>query len=194
MPQAMLSGAGRETIALRGSRGHEIVGSMAYEIRRLQPGDWGVLRDVRLTALAEAPHAFFGRLDEEAGYDEQRWRNWIAGSAIFVAWDGRGPAGIAGGYARPDGGWHLVSMWVSPHARGTGLSGRLVDAVTRQARAQEAPALTLWVTDGNDRARAFYQRMGFRGTGRRQPVRPEEPQRWEDEMILVLADHEAAAG
>ena len=160
---------------------------MEYEIRRLAPDDWAAFRDVRLAALADAPYAFAGTLDTEAGYDERRWREWIGRSAFFLGWDGDRPDGMVGGYGQQDGGWHVISMWVAPQARGAGLAGRLIGAVARHARGQNAPTLTLWVTDGNDRARAFYQRAGFRGTGRRQQVRPEDPGLWEEEMLLVLA-------
>ena len=168
---------------------------MEYEIRRLQPDEWAVLRDVRVTALADEPSAFASTLDEESGFGEQRWRDWIARSVFFLAWaDGR-PAGIVGGFPQADGGWHVISMWVSPQARGTGLAGRLIDAVAGHARAQGAPSLTLWVTDGNDRARGFYQRAGFRGTGSRQPVRPHSPDLWEEEMILFLpSEHAGGVG
>ena len=47
-------------------------------------------------------------------------------------------------------------MWVWPEARGTGAAEALVDAVV----AGEGP-IELWVTQGNDRAIAFYRRMGF---------------------------------
>jgi hypothetical protein len=35
----------------------------------------------------------------------------------------------------------------------------------------DAEQLTLWVTDGNDRAHAFYLKTGFRPTGIRQVFR-----------------------
>jgi ribosomal protein S18 acetylase RimI-like enzyme len=167
---------------------------MAGEIRRLAPDEWAIFRDVRLAALAEAPYAFAGTLDTETGYDERRWLDWISRSVFFLAWDGDRPVGMVGGYGQGDGGWHVISMWVAPQARGAGLADRLIGAVVRHARAQNAPTLTLWVTDGNDRARAFYQRAGFRSTGRRQQVRPEEPGLWEEEMLLVLADPGRMAG
>jgi ribosomal protein S18 acetylase RimI-like enzyme len=59
-------------------------------------------------------------------------------------------------------------MWVSPAARGGGLADLLVGAVTEHARQAGADRVTLWVAVGNDRARGFYQRMGFTPTGRRQ--------------------------
>jgi ribosomal protein S18 acetylase RimI-like enzyme len=165
---------------------------MDYEIRRLRPGEWAALRDVRLTALADEPSAFASTLAAEAGYDEQRWRELIDSVVFFLAWAAGKPAGIVGGFSQDDGGWHVISMWVSPHARGTGLAGRLIDAVAGHARAQGASSLSLWVTDGNDRARGFYQRAGFRGTGSRQPVRPQAPDFQEEKMILFLTAADAA--
>jgi ribosomal protein S18 acetylase RimI-like enzyme len=85
------------------------------------------------------------------------------------------------------GSWHLVSMWVSPGARGLGIADDLVAAVGGCARADGAKRLTLWVTDVNARAQAFYQRLGFRSTGRRQLVRPDEPDHWEQEQVLELS-------
>ena len=160
---------------------------MEFEIRRVAPDEWAAFRDVRLAALAEAPGAFAATLDMEAGYDERRWRERVGRSAFFLAWDGDRPVGMVGGYRQDDGGWHVISMWVAPQARGAGLAERLIDAVAGHARGQNASTLTLWVTDGNDRARAFYRRVGFRSTGRRQQVRPQTPGLWEEEMLLALA-------
>ena len=171
----------------------EIVAVMTVQIRRVRAEDWAALRDVRLAALADQPDAFASTLADESGYDERRWQDWIARTAFFLAWDGGRPGGVIGAFGQEDGGWHVISMWVSPHLRGSGLAGRLVDAVAGHAREQRAPSLTLWVTDGNDRARVFYQRAGFHSTGTRQPVphRTEPgpgpgPEQWEEEMILEL--------
>ena len=158
---------------------------MGYEIRGVQPDDWAVLRDIRLAALADAPYAFMSTLDRESGYDEPRWRDWIAGIACFLAWDNDQPVGLAGGLRLDNGEWHVVSMWVSAPARGSGVAGELIEAVAEYVRAAGATEVSLWVTDGNDRARAFYQRAGFQPTGKRQPVRPGEPQ-LEEEMIRPL--------
>ena len=158
-------------------------------VRRLGPEDWKLLRDIRLTALAEAPYAFSSTLAREQGFSEAKWRSRLAETAYFAAWQDGEPAGLAAGLddaadpARP----HLVSMWVSPPARGRGVADAVVAAVAGWARDQGAVALLLWVTDANPRARAFYQRMGFRSTGLRQLVRPEERDHWEEQMTLDLS-------
>lgn len=197
-------GAGPGTILRMASSETET----AFEIRQAGPDDWAALRQVRLAALAEAPYAFSSTLDRETERPEQFWRDRIAAWPQFIAWTGGEPAGLAGGFAEPvaddgndgatgpgsadgapaggRGGWHLVSMWVRPQARGLGIADELVAAVIACARADGAQRLTLWVTDVNARAMAFYQRMGFRSSGRRQLVRPEEPDHWEQEQVLDL--------
>ena len=162
------------------------------QVRRLGPDDWEISRAVRLTALAEAPYAFMSTLAREQQFDEQVWRGRLSSpaAATFVAWVDGQPAGTATGKIDdPDdeftfpGSWQLVGMWVDPRARGTGVADRLIETVAGHARDQDATAVTLWVTEVNARARVFYQRMGFTPTGARQPVREDEPDHWEEQMI-----------
>ena len=162
------------------------------EVRRLGQDDWKVSRDVRLTALAEAPYAFMSTLAREQRFAEELWRGRLSAprAATFLAWVAGEPAATATGKIDdPDdeftveGSWQLVGMWVDPRARGTGVAALLVETVAGHARDQGATAVTLWVTEVNTRARAFYQRLGFTPTGARQPVREDEPGLWEEQMI-----------
>jgi GNAT superfamily N-acetyltransferase len=161
-------------------------------VRRLGPDDWQIGRQVRLTALAEAPYAFMSTLAREQQFDEKFWRQRLSSpaAATFLAWVDGEPAGTATGkiddpgdeFTVP-GSWQLVGMWVDPRARGTGVAERLIHTVAGHARDHGATSVTLWVTEVNARARAFYQRMGFVATGARQPVREDEPEHWEQQMI-----------
>ena len=170
----------------------------SFEIRRAVPDDRAVLRRIRVEALTDAPYAFGSTLAETIGRPEQYWRDRITAWPQFIAWAGTEPVGIAAGLAEDpahtedpgqgaSGSWQLVSLWVSPRARGNGIADRLVAAVGDCARADGAECLTLWVADASVRARAFYLQMGFRGTGRRQLVRPQEPDHWEEEQLLDLS-------
>jgi GNAT superfamily N-acetyltransferase len=161
-------------------------------VRRLRPDDWEISRHIRLTALAEAPYAFMSTLAREQRFDEQVWRQRLSSpsAATFLAWVDGAPAGTATGKIDdPDdeftvpGSWQLVGMWVEPDARGTGVAERLIEAVSWHAQAHGASSMTLWVTEINARAKAFYQRIGFVPTGARQPVREDEPEHWEQQMI-----------
>ena len=59
-----------------------------------------------------------------------------------------------------------LSMGVAPTHRGQGLGGVLLDTLVADARAADLPGLSLSVEDGNDRARALYERRGFVVVGR----------------------------
>jgi ribosomal protein S18 acetylase RimI-like enzyme len=165
-------------------------------VKRILPDEWQVYRQVRLTALAEAPYAFMSTLEREQGFGEDIWRQRLGSptAATFLAWRDGEPAGTATGkvddpadeYAVPRA-WQLVGMWVDPRARGLGVADELVDTVADHARAEGAASLVLWVTEVNDRARAFYKRTGFLPTGARQLVRPSEPGLWEEQMISQLS-------
>lgn len=162
-------------------------------ITRLVPEQWAVYRQVRLAALTDAPSAFSSTLDREMAFEDKLWRQRIGSAATYLAWRDGQPVGTATGivddpgdaFAIP-GAWQLVGMWVASGARGLGVADKLVEAVADCARAQGASGLVLWVTEVNDRARAFYQRMGFARTGTRQLVRPDEPDNWELQMIRHL--------
>jgi GNAT superfamily N-acetyltransferase len=80
---------------------------------------------------------------------------------------------------------HLVAMWVEPAFRGTTTATDLVEAVCRWAGERGARTVALWVADGNDRARRFYDRLGFAATGRRQPL-PSNPDVGEELMRRSL--------
>jgi len=168
---------------------------LAANVRRVRPEEWQVYRQVRLAALAEAPYAFMSTLDREQGFGEDIWRQRLGSTtaATFIAWRDGEPAGTATGkvddpadeYTVP-GAWQLVGMWVDPRSRGLGVAAELVETVAGHARAEGAASLVLWVTEVNDRARAFYKRMGFVPTGVRQPVRPDEPDHLEEQLVRRL--------
>lgn len=56
----------------------------------------------------------------------------------------------------------VQGVWVAPSHRGRGLSAPGIAAVVRAARAELAPAVTLYVNDYNERARHAYAAVGFR--------------------------------
>jgi GNAT superfamily N-acetyltransferase len=163
-------------------------------IRRAQPAEWERYREIRLAALAEAPYAFGSTLDQERVLPRERWQWRLERGATYLAWDDERPVGTATGLPEdPDdeyhvhGGWQLVGMWVHPDSRGSGVAVGLVDAVAAHALRAGSATLVLWVTEVNDRARAFYQRLGFAYTGARQLVRDDEPDHFELQMRRDLA-------
>jgi GNAT superfamily N-acetyltransferase len=138
--------------------------------------DWPVLRDIRLTALADAPDAFSSNYAKEAAYGEADWRRWTARGGIFLAYlpevSASEPAGLIGGYQQQPGPAELISMFVRRQARGRGVGEALIAAVAGWAQTRSAPSLHLWVTETNKNARLLYESCGFSLTGERQPLPP----------------------
>jgi ribosomal protein S18 acetylase RimI-like enzyme len=155
------------------------------DLRRVRPEQWAELRDVRLRALADAPSAFASTHAREVAFDEAEWRRRIAAGPWWLAREDGAVVGLVAGYRTDDGVRHLVSMWVDAAHRGTGAAVRLVEAVCRWAADDGGRVVSLWVADGNDRARRFYERLGFTGTGERQPL-PSAPEVGEERLELHL--------
>jgi GNAT superfamily N-acetyltransferase len=60
----------------------------------------------------------------------------------------------------------IHAVYVHPDARGSGASSKLMRAAIEHARAKGASRIALWVNGANRHARALYERIGFRETGR----------------------------
>lgn len=142
--------------------------------------DWREWRSLRLRALAEAPDAFGSTLAEwsGAGDTEQRWRDRLDAVPVnLLADDDGGPVGMASVTAVTGREAELISMWVAPSARGTGVGIALVVRAMEQAAALGAERLALDVAEGNDRAIGLYRRAGFTDAGWATAPESERPER-----------------
>ena len=137
---------------------------MACEIRTLSADDWAVWREVRLRSLTDAPDAFGSRLADWQGPNdrEDRWRTRFDNVAFnAVALVEGAVVGTVGGMHRGGDVAELVSMWVAPHVRGTGVGESLLGAVIDWATSESIERVVLAVRRGNHRAIALYVRGGF---------------------------------
>ena len=145
------------------------------EIASLEPGDWELFREVRLRALRDAPAAFGSRYDDWVDAPESRWRDRVANVPLnVVARRGGTPVGMASGVYDGHGQAELISMWVDPGARGSGVFQALVDAVVGWARAAGRTTY-LMVRSDNARAISAYTRAGFVDLGIPPDRDPDEP-------------------
>jgi ribosomal protein S18 acetylase RimI-like enzyme len=156
-------------------------------VREITADDWQLMRDVRLAALAEAPHAFASTYAREVAFGEPQWRGRINDRSVNYyaqAAPDQEPAGLAGVFVA-DGAADLVSMWVRPGCRGQGIGEALVAAAAAWARARGFATLFLWVTESNTAAMRLYERCGFAVTGELQPL-PWDPAVTEIQMSRAL--------
>ncbi|RLL67564.1 GNAT family N-acetyltransferase [Streptomyces sp. Z26] len=166
-----------------------------FRIRQVRGEDWRRLKELRLAALADpvAPVAFSERYEVAAGRPDSFWRQRAAQGygtegqggdgrrvTTFVA-ETTAPtpvtapaetpswAGMVTVLARDDTA-SVVGVYLRAEHRGSGIAAALFAAAERWAFARDdVVRLQLDVHERNDRARAFYTRLGFTPTGESEP-------------------------
>ena len=135
------------------------------EIKRVGPADWESFRTVRLASLSESPAAFGSRYADWVDAPAERWQSRLTQVPLtLLACDPSEVVGVVSGQPVGEHWVELISMWVSPAVRGSGVARQLIDAVTRWA-AEQNRRTYLMVRIDNDRARRAYERAGFVDTG-----------------------------
>jgi ribosomal protein S18 acetylase RimI-like enzyme len=159
------------------------------DIEQLDPDDWRDLRDIRLSALKDSPHAFLHTYEQEEQRSEEEWRAEFDRGDWYIGTIDGAPAGLLC-VTREDGApadeCYLESLWVLPEYRRAGVGYAMLTQVLAQLRADGIRTAFLWVLDGNDTAVRLYERAGFVSSNHRQPL-PAAPDRSEEKMIKHLA-------
>lgn len=143
------------------------MGDSFSAVRRVTSSDAEALRTIRLEALLDTPQAYGATYEELKDWPDERWEMICRRPNYFVAeYDGRVVGIVSGGRNEqfPGTRW-LYGIYVTPFARGTGTAAQLVGAVEQWARGEGVNRLYLHVAEPVARARAFYERIGFRLTG-----------------------------
>ena len=131
------------------------------KIVRIGPDQWEWFREVRLASLADSPAAFVSRHEDWVDAPEDRWRSRLRDVQLtLLAREGDRVVGVASGALQGDDAVELISMWVSPEARRSGVARSLIDAVVGWADAL-GRTTHLMVRSDNARAIAAYSRAGF---------------------------------
>ena len=136
-------------------------------IERLKTEDWKRLKKLRLAALNDSPDAFGSTLDVASRYSDSDWKNSIRNLATFVAVQD----GVDQGLIRcePDrdnsSSAFLISMWIAPPARRSGLAEKLLQACVEWARSEGCEQLVLDVADDNVSAIKLYSKLLFEPNG-----------------------------
>jgi len=166
----------------------DITKQEADVIKRLTQEDGQRLRSLRLRSLLDAPEAFGGTHAEALLRTDESWTQQIKDMPHFVAVSGENDVGLV--RCCRDEEDHktlcLMSMWVAPEARGTGMAGALIDALVAWAREHAFERVILDVTNDNLPALSLYEKKGFRPTGRVGSHPPPRDHVKEHERELVL--------
>jgi GNAT superfamily N-acetyltransferase len=133
-------------------------------IRDARPDDVEALAEIQRSASLVAfarifpPHLYAFPMDDV----RDRWRAALSDPAarIVLAEIDRAPAGLA--CVRPE--W-LDGLYVVPEKWGEGIGRVLHDHALSLVEALGSTQCHLWVLEHNDRARRFYERLGWRENG-----------------------------
>ena len=165
---------------------------------KISPETVSIFKAVRLRALRDSPLAFSSTYAKESQLPDEEWiqrsERWKGNGAIgYLAMHesgAKGACGLVACYSEEEDGvprGHVISMWVDPAFRRAGLGKILIDALAGWAKSRGLRELKLMVTSVNRGAIDFYQRIGFRMSGKTGPY-PNDPAVIEYEMLLPLED------
>ncbi|KDN80731.1 acetyltransferase [Kitasatospora cheerisanensis KCTC 2395] len=177
-------------------------------IRPTTVEDWQRTKQLRLDALRDpvAHIAFLETYETAVARPDEVWQQRAAGSreeltarqfiaerpdggldgSVTVLIERAGTQDVLGGAIEADQA-HLVGVFVRPEQRGTGLARALFDAAIAFAHELDEPRISrvrLYVHQDNERAEAFYRKIGFVRSGRSVPV-PGDESSIEHELVLA---------
>ena len=163
-------------------------------LEQIGPDNAMQFKAVRLAALRDSPGAFGSTFAKESQYTDAEWSKraveWSSQKSIgYLAIDAENACGIAAAFLHREDLRIacVVSMWVAPGHRRSGIGRMLIDAINAWGRQCGAVTMRLNVTSNNTTAIEFYKRNGFLMTGNTEPY-PNDPAIFEYEMTRpVLA-------
>jgi ribosomal protein S18 acetylase RimI-like enzyme len=138
-------------------------------VRRIQLGEADLFKQMRLTALQDAPYAFSSTYDAALQRSAESWREQAERTAqgtdraTFIAFSDDIPIGMAALYRREDtvDVGELLQVWVSPEYRGTSVAWDLMDMIFRWAGENDFRSIIAGVAKVNARALKFYTKYGL---------------------------------
>lgn len=140
-------------------------------IRRLNPGEWQLYRDIRLASLQDSPEAFSTTYESAAQRTPESWAAQADGSAegsgpdrfTFLAFMDGSPIALAALYRDPGSATQgeIIQAWVAPSHRSNGVGAQLLRFIFQVSREHGLQKLRAEVRCANPRAVRFYQKHGF---------------------------------
>jgi ribosomal protein S18 acetylase RimI-like enzyme len=161
-------------------------------IRQLTETDVEIYRELRLTCLREAPHAFTNSYEEfsQRTLDSIAQQFRAAENFTLGAFEDNQLVGMVGFYRegalklRHKG--YLVSMYVLPEYRSRGIArALLIEAIARAKRLPDLKQLLLGVVVTQATAKRLYESLGFAAYGR-EPDAVKIGDEYFDEEFMLL--------
>lgn len=167
---------------------------MSILIRKLQPHESGVYREIRLACLKNASEYFGSTYEEESQISKLKFEAYIENGSsdhfMFGAFDNATLIGITGfermSRQRAMHRGEVVRVYVDSVYRGHNVGERLVRSVVEHAFAMEGiEQIQLSLIAGNKAGQRLYEKIGFRTYGI-QPKYFKMGDRYSDQQFMQL--------
>ncbi len=139
-------------------------------VRRLSVADLAAYRALHRFGIGESPQGFVDVAETDAARSDQSIEELLSRGEAWGVFDGERLLGKltvdALAYPSLAHTFWIHAVYLHPDARGSGASSKLLRAAIDDARSKGARRMALWVNGVNGHARALYERIGFRQTGR----------------------------
>ncbi len=142
------------------------------EIIKLNPEDWGKLKNIRLEALKEEGDAFGSSYTESATHSDEEWQRKLASpkNPTMVVCDEGQAIGMAGAYQEKGANVkHITYVWgvyLRKSYRGKGLGQKLMEALLDEiAKNTGIEKINLNVNTSRLSAIKIYEKLGFKIIG-----------------------------
>ena len=142
---------------------------MSFLIDRMQPPDWGTVREIYLQGIAGGQATF----ETEA----PSWEGWDANHLAFARLVARDDQGVIGWAAlspvsqrRAYAGVAEESVYVAFDKHGMGVGRQLLEALISESEQNGIWTLQAVMFAGNQASVALHQACGFREVGRRERI------------------------
>jgi GNAT superfamily N-acetyltransferase len=150
----------------------------SVRIRRLEPHEIALHRDLRLCALRDSPESFAETAAEAEARPFSYWEDLTRSvtepdrHVMFLAYEGDAVFGSTYGLRDSENrdAARVGGTWVAPSHRRRGVGRALLQAVLTWGRNHGFKRLRLWAPSANTAAHALYFQAGFVETGRRRPL------------------------
>ena len=147
------------------------------KIRKIKSTEGLLLRELRLSALADSPHAFGVKLSDEEmkpmhEYSLSAEKHATSeSSTTFIALDDNIPIGQIGAFFEKSSGKPFIcAVWVIPTHRRLGVGRQLISTAMTWLTERGAHDIYAWVANTNTKAIEFYQSIWFQSTDEQQPL------------------------
>lgn len=141
----------------------------SVEIVKLRVGEWPLYKQIRVEAVTDSPQAFGSNRDQQLAHPDSFWQQRLEEAErgeqqwLLFARSGKDLVGMIGAYGEEETPQEatVISVYVTPSARGKGISTLLMRAILDELKKAGIHKVWIGVNIQQKAALHLYQKTGF---------------------------------